>query len=96
MVIIYDTNEQRKGSFSGSLISQWSSAAVMGAWRVHIENRAFLFFMYSKGTYAERVQASKELDICDRKIAFWEKHTEFNKDEAARIIARVKSNWSAK
>ncbi len=68
----------------------------MSAWRTHLENRAFLEFMAKGGTFQERQQAVKELAICARKLAFWERHPEFDKTAAAQAQREVGVKWSSK
>lgn len=94
MVLIYG-NEPRTNAKFSKPISEWEPAQVMGAWQKHVENRCFLFFMYTKGTCSERQQASQELEICDRKIAFWERHPNFDKPAAQLANAKIKRNWQA-
>jgi hypothetical protein len=92
MGLVYNESEAR-GAFSGKPISQWSQTAVLNAWARHVENHAFLRFMSKKGTFEERMQANKELQICERKIEFWERHSEFDKRQAELILSKVKKNW---
>ena len=94
MVLIYGSEPRPGGQFSKP-ISEWSPEAVLRAWKTHVENRKFLFFMYTKGTVPERQQASRELDVCDRKIAFWERHPNFDKVEAGVINSRLKREWQS-
>lgn len=96
MVLIYGSNEQRSSGGFIIPISQWGTPAVMKTWQTHLENRSYLFFMYTKGTYAEKQQASKELEICDRKLAFWERHPAFDISKAASAKAQVKSKWNSR
>ena len=95
MALVYG-DEVPRGKFSGRPISEWSKNAVMSAWKTHVENRAFLAFMYSKGNVHERMKASQELSIADRKISFWERHPEFDKAEAAQINTQIKRNWAGR
>ena len=94
-MLVYESESAHK-SYAGKPLSQWGEAAVMRTWGTHIENHAFLKFMYAKGTMAEKQQASKELVICERKIAFWEKHPAFDKRLAALQVTKVKTAWAGK
>lgn len=77
-------------------ISEWDEDTVMKVWKKHRENRAFLFFMYKNGTIAEKQQAAKELEICDRKLAFWERHPQFNRETAGRFAQEIMKQWAKK
>lgn len=93
--IIYGDNNPN--TFQSSVpISTWGEEAVMRTWKTHRENRAYLFFLYKNGTMAEKQQAAKELTICDRKLAFWERHPAFNKDLAGVIAQQIMKNWAKK
>lgn len=43
---------------------------------------------------AERVQVVKELAICERKLAFWARHPNYNGAEADRGRAALKAAWA--
>lgn len=75
-------------------ISQWDTKRVMAAWAKHVENRAFLEFMARRGTFEERAQARRELEVCARKLAFWEKHPEWRRGLAVREVCRVRAAWA--
>lgn len=72
--------------------SEPRSATPINIWRMnpnkpfmtHYANFLYLDFILNNGNYVEQQQARKELKICERKMAFWEKHPDFNK-EAARV-----------
>lgn len=92
MSLVYG-DEIPRGKFSGRPIGEWSTAAVMGAWKVHVENRSFLTFMYNKGNIHEKLKAGQELSIADRKISFWERHPQFDKAIAGQLGAQIRGNW---
>lgn len=92
MALVYG-DEGPRGSFSGTPIHLWSSAAVMKSWQTHVANRYYLKFLYMRGSLGEKAQASKELAVCDRKIAFWERHAEFDKKLAGEVNAKLKAQW---
>lgn len=96
MGLVYD-DEGGRAPFrgGGKPVSEWSPESVMGAWRQHVDNLMYLRFMAASGTFAERRQAEKELQICGRKLAFWERHPAFDKDGAARVRAEVDAKWSS-
>lgn len=95
MNLVYG-DEVPRGKFSGRPISEWSRGAVMAAWKVHVENRYFLAFMLAKGNVGERMKASQELSVADRKISFWERHPAFDKAEAGQINTQIKRNWAGR
>lgn len=74
-------------------ISTWEEHRVMAAWRVHAGNRAFLEFMVKRGDFKERLQAARELLICGRKMAFWERHHNWSQASAERTLAEVRRSW---
>jgi phage tail sheath gpL-like len=93
MALVYD--ESVRSSFRGGKpISQWSREAVMGAWQQHLENRAYLLFMAREGTFSEKTQAAKELEICRQKLAFWERHPEFDRTAAAAAQRELGAKWA--
>ena len=59
----------------------------------HFDNLLFLTFMSNHGTTAEKMQAQKELIICERKLAWWEKHPNYDKVEVLRGVAAKKREW---
>ena len=94
MAIVYGDSEPR-GKFSGTPIHLWQTPAVMGAWQKHLEAYYYLQFIYKKGTASEKMQASRELVVCDRKIEFWARHPAFNKAQAATVNSRLKGQWKS-
>ncbi len=82
-----------RGGFSGDPISTWDEGRVMSAWGKHLENWFYLSFLANNGTVDEKIQASKELGICDNKLAFWENHPNWDKGEAARITDEAVKKW---
>lgn len=42
----------------------------------------------------ERHRASKELDVCERKIAYWKKMPTYNEDTYMRDVANYKKNYA--
>jgi hypothetical protein len=49
--------------------------------------------MLLNGTMKERADANKELAICDRKMAYMEKHANFNWGVVLPEIERLKKLW---
>ena len=71
-----------------------ANADATAFWLRHFENSLTLKFFLEKGTFAERVQASRELTICDRKLAYWKRHPNFSTGAAERGATALKNRWS--
>jgi hypothetical protein len=91
----YSDTEPRSPFNSANVtpVSAWSTERVMGAWRTHAENRAFLDFMLKRGTTLEKSQASAELRIADRKLKFWANHPAFDLKTAERALINISKTW---
>lgn len=50
----------------------------------HYKNLLVLEFMSANGDFKERAQANLEIEICKRKMKFWERQANFVNDEAIR------------
>ena len=95
MGIVYDDSVYYGGkAFNFSDIQRMHEGQVMGAWKKHVDNWFMLSFMRTKGNFTEKFQATKELGICDRKLAFWAKHPRFIHDDAMAYIASKKKVWN--
>lgn len=94
MALVYDDTSVRPAFRGGTPISEWGPEKVMSLWAEHLRNRAYLQFMAREGDYAERQQANRELAICARKAAFWERHPAFDKSAASEIRHRVAREWA--
>lgn len=64
-------------------------------WGNHFANSLELAFFLKNGDTHEKLRASHELSICDKKMNFWKKHPNFDSQQAAVISQRLKKNWSA-
>jgi hypothetical protein len=62
-------------------------------WGKHFANSLLLKFFLSSGTTAEKIQAQKELEMCERKMKFWEHHINFDKGVALKVAERLKKDW---
>lgn len=58
----------------------------------HYQNLLVLDFMSRNGNFKERAQANEEIEICKRKMKFWERQPHFVKDEALRQKALLHRN----
>jgi hypothetical protein len=89
MSLIY--SEQRE-PFTGA-VDFHKLNAVKGYLR-HYENLLYLTFMHQNGTTAEKMQAAKELTICERKLKWWQNHPNYDAKEALRGVNSLKSAWA--
>lgn len=89
MSLIY--SDQRE-PFTGS-VDFTKLNAVKGYLR-HYENLLYLTFMHKNGTAVEKMQAAKELTICERKLKWWENHPTYDKKEVLRGVEALKRQWA--
>lgn len=61
----------------------------------HFSNFLFLNFMLQKGTWLEVQQATKELEICEKKLAFWKKHPNFVEEIVSKEKERIIKEWKS-
>lgn len=59
----------------------------------HYQNYLLLKFFYQKGTPVEKMQAAKELVICERKITYWRKQDNFNFSLYDVEVAKATKLW---
>ena len=65
------------------------------AWKQHLSNYFYLRFILNKSDdRVEKWQANKEMQIAERKMAFWEKNPDFKKDVAQRYRDEQKKVWN--
>ena len=83
----------RGTSFDPGRVGSMESGQVMSAWEKHAENWYQLSFFRLNGTPDERMAATQELGIADRKLAFWEKHPNFDRSWANKILDKLKKKW---
>lgn len=62
-------------------------------WETHYANSLLLQFYIQKGTAQEKMQASQELAVCDRKMKYWSQHPNFCALSAAQSALALKKNW---
>lgn len=92
LIADYDPSA-KSGGYSLTPIHEWGTEQVMGVWEKHVKNRYELMFYLKNGTVDEKLQASKELEVCDRKMAFWERHANFDPVEANSIAGALAKEW---
>lgn len=74
MILCYQDNEVRRGS--GAFRAEDYDANHMIC--KHLENYFFLKFILAKSDdFVEKHRASKELDICERKMNYWKRQANF-------------------
>ena len=89
-------NEGPGGKFIGPPPQQWSEAAVMRGWARHVENLHYLRFMSKNGNPRERADANEELEICRRKIKYFENLPGFNKHVGEEMQRKIIAQWATK
>ena len=83
--------------------NQPRSATPVNVWKMnpnkafmsHYSNFLYLDFILNNGTYQERQQARKELTICERKMKFWERHPDFNKETVRMEKEKLHLAWKS-
>lgn len=88
MGLVYNENEV----YSGPPIS-YNKINANRSYLRHYSNSLLLAFVIRNGTMAERVQASKELTICERKMERMEKHANFDWNAVLPEIEKLKKMW---
>jgi hypothetical protein len=89
MGLCYSDNEQRGSGYFD--IDKFNPNRM---WLVHYRNSLYLGFMLKNGDRLERHQASKELVIAERKMAFWKRDSRFNHDQSLKDAIMAKKEWS--
>lgn len=59
----------------------------------HYDNYLVLNFIAKNGTRQERAEVEKEILICERKLAFWEKHPNYDREVVARAKEQMLKDW---
>ena len=63
-------------------------------WLTHFANSLILSAIQrNPQDLHERIQATNELTICDRKMAYWAKHLNYNVDDATREATTLRKQW---
>ncbi len=60
----------------------------------HYENLKYLTFMHQRGTTREKLQASKELAICEKKLQRCYIHVNFSNEQFLEDKKPIDKNWS--
>ncbi len=59
----------------------------------HFDNLLFLSFVGENGTFKERQDVAREIQVCHRKLSYWEKHPNFIGVDARRGVEKLLKNW---
>ena len=89
MGLVYDGKSE---PFTGSMSNLARANATKHA-STHFDNSLYLNFMLQNGSITEKHLASKELMIAERKINFWKRHPNFNKEEYLKNCEAAKKKW---
>ncbi|MFA9261862.1 MAG: hypothetical protein ACEQSB_00685 [Undibacterium sp.] len=88
MAFIYD--DSVKSQNLGNLDRMNGTTAYLN----HYANQLYLKFIANNGDRLEKIQAAKELLICERKMAFWQRHPRYIHTDAIRGIEKLKRDWA--
>jgi len=64
-------------------------------WLTHFANSLYLQFIagHADSSFADKQQANHELVLCNKKLAFWQKHPNFDSTAAATGALACKKQW---
>lgn len=88
MFFCYDEDKKFTGSFNPTKCNANKML------EKHLENYFFLKFILAKSDRpTEKAQASRELDICNRKIKFWQKQDSYSETLFQKSVNRYKQDY---
>lgn len=88
-MLVYEQNpERRDGAFDPMRCN------AVKCYMRHFNNSLYLTFMLANGTTTEKHDASKELEICERKMKYWERQPHFDEHEADLKRVAAKKRWA--
>jgi hypothetical protein len=61
----------------------------------HYNNLKYLTFMHQRGNTREKIQAAKELTICERKLQWAYNHTNFDHTQFLTEKQQIDKDWSS-
>ena len=65
-----------------------------GSYITHYRNSLYLgFLLKNSNNFAEKQQAGKELGMAEKKMAYWQKHPNFDKDRALVECEKSRKEW---
>lgn len=81
MPIVYATHTPKQGGFNAA------DKDPHPYWATHCSNYFFLKkIFHTAPDFETRQQANSEMAIAERKMAYWERHPDFDRNEANRIM----------
>lgn len=97
MALVYDDSEGSVGGVSNKsgLAMRLDRMNPNKPWATHASNWYYLKFVYAKGNILEKRAAQKELLICERKMAFWERHPGWSIEESGKVLSKLQSEWKS-
>lgn len=90
-VIVYEENPMPRSGAS----FDFGAADATKFYLEHYRNWKLLQFISTNtlATFAEKQQARKELTICDRKLAYWSKHPNFDTKRMQAGVVEIDKEW---
>lgn len=86
----YDDNEK---PFRGR-ITPYADQDANRYWLQHYSNAKFLTFLLKNSTDAqEKIQASKELTLADKKMKHWRNHINFDLSHVTKETKKIDQQW---
>lgn len=80
MNIFYETGNAKNSDFNPFTILKMNPNS---AWANHSYNHFVLCHIFHNSSDPrEKIQAGKEIEIAERKMTFWERHREFDRESA--------------
>ena len=91
----YDTKEIAVRKDGGKFNFDPSRVDATKQYLTHYANSLYLTFLLNANTtMSEKAQARKELELCDRKLKYWERQPHFEKDRATNGCIELKKVWN--
>jgi hypothetical protein len=91
MAIIYSDTEPRRTGRPPIPYERWNATK---HYLEHYTNLLFLSAIVARPKDPlEKRQALKELSICERKLEYWTRHPNFDRDEVVRGCLALKTQW---
>lgn len=90
MFLVYSDHREP----GGSKVNVWEMDGTK-AYLSHFDNLLYLEFLSEKGTFAEKMQAEKEIkEKCNPKLAWWKRHPNYVEEDARKGIIALKKKWN--
>lgn len=81
---------------AGGTVTPYHKQNANAAYIRHFGNLMFLKFVVANSDDRnERHQATLEIPICERKLLYWTRHANFEKDIVMRECDRIKREWAS-